>query len=78
MDDYFFFCPENETKAKELIADGTITLVDGKVAGSEASTFNKDYTYDAAANGKTFSSTVYTGALQLAKASAAKLKTVVL
>ena len=74
MDDYFFFCPENETKANELIADGTITLVDGKVAGSEASTFNKDYTYDAAANGKTFSSTVYTGALQLAKASAAKAK----
>lgn len=74
MDDYFFFCPENETKANELIADGTITLVDGKVAGSEKSTFNKDYTYDAAANGKTFSSTVYTGALQLAKASAAKAK----
>lgn len=74
MDDYFFFCPENETKANELIADGTITLVDGKVAGSEASTFNKDYTYDAAANGKTFSSTVYTGSLQLAKASAAKAK----
>lgn len=74
MDDYFFFCPKNETKAKELIADGTITLFDGKVAGSEASTFNKDYTYDAAANGKTFSSTVYTGALQLAKASAAKAK----
>ena len=74
MDDYFFFCPENETKANELIADGTITLFDGKVAGSEASTFNKDYTYDAAANGKTFSSTVYTGALQLAKASAAKAK----
>lgn len=74
MDDYFFFCPENETKANELIADGTITLVDGKVAGSEESTFNKDYTYDAAANGKTFSSTVYTGALQLAKASAAKAK----
>ena len=74
MDDYFFFSPENETKANELIADETITLVDGKVAGSEKSTFNKDYTYDAAANGKTFSSTVYTGALQLAKASAAKAK----
>lgn len=74
MDDYFFFCPENETKANELIADGTITLIDGKVAGSEASIFNKDYTYDAAANGKTFSSTVYTGSLQLAKASAAKAK----
>ena len=74
MDDYFFFCPENETKANELIADETITLFDGKVAGSEKSTFNKDYTYDAAANGKTFSSTVYTGSLQLAKASAAKAK----
>lgn len=74
MDDYFFFCPENETKANELIADGTITLINGKVAGFEASIFNKDYTYDAVANGKTFSSTVYTGSLQLAKASAAKAK----
>lgn len=79
MDDYFFFSPENEVKANELIADGTITLVDATYEdqtkpGTNVSTFNKDYTYDAVANGKPFSSTVYTGALQLAKASAAKAK----
>lgn len=70
-DDYFFFGEETRQTVEDYIADGTITLVDGTVAGSETSAFVPDYSYDAEANGKTFSSTVYTGSLQLAKASAA-------
>lgn len=70
-DDYFFFGQETQEQVEAYIADGTITLIDGTVAGSETTAFVPDYSYDAEANGKTFSSTVYTGSLQLAKASAA-------
>lgn len=70
-DDYFFFNADNQTQVETYLADGTITLVNGTVAGSETSSFVPNYSYDAEANGKTFSSTVYTGSLQLAKASAA-------
>lgn len=70
-DDYFYFNAANQAQVEAYIANGTITLGNGTVAGSETSSFTPDYAYDAEANGKTFSSTVYTGALQLAKASAA-------
>lgn len=76
MDDYYFFSPENETQTNAWLAetDGTITLVnatyeDPTKPGTNVSKYDNAYTYDAPANGKTFSSTVYTGALSLAKAS---------
>lgn len=68
-DDYFFFSADNQAQVETYLADGTITLGNGKVAGSETSSFVPDYSYDAEANNKSFSSTVYTGSLQLAKAS---------
>lgn len=83
MDDYFFFCPENENKANELIADGTITLVNATYvdpnaeAGSNVSTFEPTYTnitYRKDDPTTILCQTVYTGALRLAKASAAKAK----
>lgn len=70
-DDFFFFNEENAEQVKAYIADGTITLVDGMVEGATASAFVPTYSYDAAANGKEFSSTLETGSLQLAKASSA-------
>lgn len=74
IDDYYFFNQENADEVNAWIADGTITLVNGQVIGSETSSFVPDYSYDAVENGKTFASTEYTGSLQLAKASSAGAK----
>jgi len=70
-DDYFFFNEENKDKVNAYLTEGTITLQNGTVKDAELSSFNPTYSYDAEANNKTFSSTVYKGSLNLAKASSA-------
>lgn len=69
-DDYFLFNEENADKVKAFLADGTIALLNGNDSTS-VSKFDPKYSYDAVAAGKTFASTIYTGSLQLGKATSA-------
>lgn len=78
IDDYFFFNEENESIVNNYIADGTITINNGKVAGAETSSFvptytNITYKKDSAGNptSEVTCETAISGSLQLAKASAA-------
>lgn len=62
--DYYWFNSENAEEINAWLANGTITLKDGTVAGSTTSSFNQNY------EGNANYPAEHTGSLQLAKASA--------